>query len=238
MVKFETRLAIPEDAPSLAEISFDAFESVAIRHGFPNEAGSRDTLRWQINSMLRTTGIVAVIATKGGRIVGGAVADEVTRSPGSASHGPSKGAGRGVGRKLMKVLLERSRHRNAVGVRLVQAAHNSISLALYAKMGFEVREPLSVLNGPLREALPGRTVRMAQQSDIDICNALCRKVHGHSRANELRACVNSQIAHVIERNGRICGYATGFGYGWHAVAEVEISSPCWAPLVPFMDLAF
>ena len=26
---------------------------------------------------------------------------------------------------------------------------------------------------------------------------------------------------VVERPGRISGYATGFGYGWHAVAETN-----------------
>ena len=47
------------------------------------------------------------------------------------------------------------------------------------------------------------------------------RVHGHDRDGELRDAIAAGTARVVERPGRICGYATGFGYGWHAVAETN-----------------
>ena len=66
----------------------------------------------------------------------------------------------GVGRALMEAALERERERQAPGVRLVQTAYHYRSLALYAKLGFVVREPLSVLQGrppAISTILPARS---------------------------------------------------------------------------------
>ena len=46
-------------------------------------------------------------------------------------------------------------------------------------------------------------------------------MHGHDRARELRDALAAETATVAQRSGRICAYATGFGYGWHAVAETN-----------------
>jgi GNAT superfamily N-acetyltransferase len=53
----------------------------------------------------------------------------------------------GVGRKLMQVVMERSRERHPAGMRLVQAAFHNRSLSLYTTMGFDTREPLSCVRG-------------------------------------------------------------------------------------------
>ena len=47
------------------------------------------------------------------------------------------------------------------------------------------------------------------------------RVHGHDRSSELRDAIAAGTAAVVERPGRVSGYATGFGYGWHAVAETN-----------------
>src|SRR5205807_1643093 len=57
--------------------------------------------------------------------------------------------------------------------------------------------------------------------DVAACGELCTRVHGHERNGELCDAIAAGSARVIERPGRICGYATGFGYGWHAVAETN-----------------
>jgi hypothetical protein len=44
-------------------------------------------------------------------------------------------------------------------------------------------------------------------------------VHGHDRSAELSTWIGLGVARVVEVDGRITGYATGFGYGWHAVGE-------------------
>jgi hypothetical protein len=128
----------------------------------------------------------------------------------------------GVGRALMEAVLERERDRHAAGVRLVQTAYHYRSLALYAKLGFRVRETLSVMQGELPAlSFPGIAVRPATDADVDACSELCAYVHGHDRRPELCEAVAAGTARVAERPGRICGYATGFGYGWHAVAETN-----------------
>jgi hypothetical protein len=102
----------------------------------------------------------------------------------------------------------------------VQTAYHARSLALYVRLGFVAREPLSVLQGaPLCRSVPGLGVRPARPDDAPACDALCRRVHGHDRSAELRGAIATGTACVVERPDRLSGYATGVGYGWHAVAE-------------------
>jgi predicted N-acetyltransferase YhbS len=126
----------------------------------------------------------------------------------------------GIGRLLMEAGLRRERARGVAGVRLVQTAYHYRSFALYAKLGFVVREPLSVLQGePPRVEDRRITVRLANEHDVSECSELCRRVHGHDRERELRDALAADAPVVAERDRRITAYATGFGYGWHAVAE-------------------
>jgi hypothetical protein len=62
-------------------------------------------------------------------------------------------------------------------------------------------------------------VRPARADDIESCNALCQRVHGHDRAGELRDAVVQGTATLVERDGRISGYATQVGFLGHAVGE-------------------
>ena len=47
----------------------------------------------------------------------------------------------------MEAVLERADQRDAASVRLLQAGYHMRSMSLYAKLGFEVREPLPTLQG-------------------------------------------------------------------------------------------
>ena len=148
---------------------------------------------------------------RAGRDRGDRPGDSRSRRPGRR-HRPCAHAGRPG---------TRARPRRG-GVRLVQTAYHYRSLALYAKLGFVVREPLSVLQGaPPPLSLPGLGVRAAREEDVAACGDLCARVHGHDRSGELRDAIAAGTAAVVERPGRISGYATGFGYGWHAVAETN-----------------
>jgi GNAT superfamily N-acetyltransferase len=213
------RDAGPGDAEACGRIFYDAFAAIAHRHAFPVEPDSPEFTASLANMMLSLEGIVCVVAERDGTIIGSGFAD---------ARGPIAGIGpvtvdpsdqdAGTGRRLMEALLERTRY--AVGVRLVQTAYHARSLALYAKLGFAVREPLSVLQGaPLQRSTPGLGVRPARPDDVPACAALCRRVHGHDRSAELQGSIAACTARVVERPDRLSGYATGFGYGWHAVAE-------------------
>ena len=120
----------------------------------------------------------------------------------------------------MENVLRWARERGFVGVRLLQSAYHNRSLSLYTKLGFDAREPLSNLQGsPIRTEIPGYRVRQAHESDLEACNNLCVRVHGHDRALELFDAVKQATATLVEHHGRITGYATMIGFFGHAVGE-------------------
>jgi GNAT superfamily N-acetyltransferase len=217
------REATPEDGDDCGLIFYDAFESIATRHNLPIEPPSREFTRFIVGEMLANDGFVGLVADRGGEVLGSAFVDErtVIAGIGPVTIDPAA-QDVGVGRALMQAVLQRERDRGAAGVRLVQTAYHYRSLALYTKLGFVVREPLSVIQGtPPALSFPGLGVRPAREHDLASCNELCARIHGHDRAGELRDAIAAGTAHVVERPGGICGYASGFGYGWHAVAETN-----------------
>ncbi len=114
---------------------------------------------------------------------------------------------RGVGRLLMRAVLDRADERRSAGVRLVQAAFHSRSLSLYASLGFDIREPLSCMQGrTVQRTVPGCTVRPAQLADMNACKTLALQVHGFDRSNELTEGIENGTAVLVERGGRITGY--------------------------------
>ncbi|HEX6698402.1 MAG TPA: GNAT family N-acetyltransferase [Solirubrobacteraceae bacterium] len=217
------REATIADAQACGRIFYDAFASIATRHDLPIEPGSPAFTGFMTAQMLAHPGFAAFVAERAGEVRGSAFVDEraaiagigpVTVDPAAQDDG--------TGRALMQAVLRRGRERGAAGMRLVQTAYHYRSLALYAKLGFAVREPLSVLQGtPPTLSVPGLGIRPAREADLAPCAELCVRVHGHDRSGELRDAVAAGTAAVVERPGRISGYATGFGYGWHAVAETN-----------------
>jgi len=119
--------------------------------------------------------------------------------------------------------MDRANDRGAAGIRLVQAAFHNRSLSLYASMGFDVREPLSCMQGrTLERSVPGCTVRPARADDRDACNALSRRVYGFDRAVELTQAIEDGTAYVVERGGRITGYTTHLAFFGHSTAETNV----------------
>jgi GNAT superfamily N-acetyltransferase len=217
------REAMPGDAGACGRIFYDAFESIATQHNLPVEPGSPQFTHYKAGEMLAATGIFGLVAERDGHVIGSAFVDErdAVAGIGPVTVDPTAQDG-GVGRVLMEALLRRERERGALSIRLVQTAYHYRSLALYAKLGFVVREPLSVLQGaPPALSIPGFGVRPARESDVASCAELCAGVHGHSRRGELLDAIAAGTARVVERPGGISGYATGFGYGWHAAAETN-----------------
>jgi GNAT superfamily N-acetyltransferase len=217
------REASTADAETCARIFYDAFESIATRHNLPIEPSSREFTRFMVGEMIANDGLVGLVAERAGEVLGSAFVDEraVVAGVGPVTVDPTA-QDDGVGRALMEASLRRERDRGAVGIRLVQTAYHYRSLALYAKLGFAVREPLSVLQGtPPALSIPGLGVRPAQERDLASCNQLCARVHGHDRDGELHDAIAAGTAHVVEDPTGICGYASGFGYGWHTVAETN-----------------
>ena len=215
------RDAEPADAARFGQIIFDGFAALADHHRFPRDFPSAEVASDIAAMLLSHPAFAGVAAEADGAVIG---CNFVNVSPFIAGIGPitvdPAVQNRGVGRALMQAVMEKAQARALPAVRLVQAAYHNRSLCLYTSLGFQTREPLSVLTGtPLGLRFPGYEVRVAESADLPACDALCRAVHGFDRAGELAEAVASGSAHVVEHLGRIAGYTTGIGFFAHSVAE-------------------
>lgn len=217
------RAATPKDGSVCGQICYDAFSKINSAHGFPCDFPGPERPTGILSMMFSSPGFYCVVAEVEGRIVGSNALDErsVIAGVGPITVDPSA-QHLGVGRKLMEAAMERARERSA-GIRLVQAAFHNRSLALYTSLGFDVREPLSCVQGSTRERnIPGCVVRPAQATDMDACNGLSRRVHGFDRGTDLAQSIEQKTAKVVERGGRITGYATALAFSGHATAESNL----------------
>lgn len=215
------RRATPADAAVCGQICYDAFAAISGKHNFPCDVPSADVATGFITMLFGDPGFYCVVAELHGRIVGSNVLEErsIVMGIGPITIDPTV-QNAGVGRRLMLDVLERARSQNAAGVRLVQAAYHSRSLSLYASLGFDVREPLSCIQGtPRTRSVAGCTVRPAAPADLDACNALARRVHGFDRAADLAHSIEGGTALVVERAGGVTGYSSHLGFFGHTTCE-------------------
>jgi predicted N-acetyltransferase YhbS len=217
------RRAEKGDVAAIGDICYRAFKTIAEAHHFPPDFPSPEIAAGLLASLIGHQGFFGVIAESDGRTVGSNFLDE--RNPiagvGPITIEPSL-QNDGAGRALMDAVLKRSKERGFAGIRLVQSGYHTRSLALYLKLGFEAREPLSCLQGPrLGISIPGHSVRSAAASDLTACDQLCFRVHGHARGGELADAIAQGTAQVVEQGGRITGYATSVAFFGHAVGETN-----------------
>jgi predicted N-acetyltransferase YhbS len=215
------RAGNPDDAEACGSICYEAFKAIADQHNFPPDFSDRETAVGLLSQLLSREDIYSVVAESSGRVVGSNFLWENTLIAGVGPitvDPPVQNSA--LGRQLMEDVMRRGRDRHFVGIRLVQSAYHSRSLSLYTKLGFDSREPLSNLQGPpIRLEIPGHTVRRANEDDLDDCNKLCLRVHGHDRGPELLEAIKQGTATLVEHCGRITGYATMVGFFGHAVGE-------------------
>lgn len=216
------RRANQADFAVLSDICFRAFGAINARHGFPPELPTREVAEGLIGYMLSDPkGIYGVVAEEDGRVLGNnfmAIADPI------AGIGPinvdPEAQSKSVGRKLMQACIDHAFELRKPGVRLVQAAFNTVSMSLYTKVGFDIREPLVVMQGPpLKKKIPGYHVRPMVEADADACDRLCIDVHGHSRMHEITSGIRQGVGMVVEVNNTITGYTTGVAFFSHSVAR-------------------
>ncbi|MBS1800041.1 MAG: GNAT family N-acetyltransferase [Acidobacteria bacterium] len=218
------RTATPEDIAACGQICYDAFSTINAAHNFPCDLPGVEAATGLLSMMFSTPGFYGVVAERDGRIVGSNVLAEqaIIQGVGPITIDPRQ-QNTGVGRKLMQAVMERAHSNGAAGVRLVQAAFHNRSLSLYTSLGFDIREPLSCLQGQTRErSIHGCAVRSATPADEAACNALSRRVHGFDRALELSHAIQQGTARVVERGGQVTGYTTILGFFGHSTTETNI----------------
>ncbi|MDB6019800.1 MAG: h16 [Pedosphaera sp.] len=220
-MSIELRMGTPQDAEACGSICFNAFKTIAEKHGFPADFAAPEVAIGLLTWLLSRGDVYSVVAELDGRIVGSNFLWEhaIIAGVGPVTVDPEV-QNNSVGRRMMEEVLRRARERNFAGVRLVQAAYHNRSMSLYTKLGFTAQEPLSCVQGAaLGLKIPGHAVRAAMESDLEACGRVCGVVHGHERAREVLEAVRQGTATVVEHEGRITGYATVVGFLGHAVGE-------------------
>jgi len=219
------RSATQADTAAAGRVLYAAFKTVADRHGFLPDFVNVEQATMVVTHLVSQPTFFGVVAESGSRIVGSnflAEADPI-RAVGPISVDPAL-QHTGVGRILMEAVLERGR--TAPGIRLVQDAFNAASMALYASLGFAVREPLVLLHGrPTGSRDRSVLVRPMRTDDLDACAALCERVHGTPRTGELQSALRGLTPVVAERGGQVVAYATTLAF-WqvaHGVADSDAS---------------
>jgi GNAT superfamily N-acetyltransferase len=213
----------PEDANACGVICYNAFKAIADEHHFPPDFPDTETAVGLMNFIFSGSGAYSVVAEGNGQIVGSNFLWEngfiggvgpITVDPACQNAA--------VGRKLMEQVLHRAEDIKLASVRLVQAAYHNRSLSLYTKLGFDVREPLSVIQGAAPGIrFPGYHVRPGNEADMNSCNQLCYKIHGHDRSQELPGAIKSGTFSVVEYDGMITGYTTQVGFLGHTIAATN-----------------
>ena len=215
------RPVTPDDAVACGRIIYEAFKGIAERHNFRPDFPSADAATQFAHFFINDPAVFGVVAESDGRVVGSNFLSEwdPIRSVGPITVDPQLQA-RGTGRRLMEAVVERGR--GAAGVRLVQDSFNTASLSLYASLGFEVKEPLVLIEGRVEGDLPpGFEVRPMRDEDLSAVTELCRRVHGFERTGELKSLAPVVTPFVALREGRVTAYASALNF-WplnHALAE-------------------
>lgn len=220
---YSIRRATAEDAATCGQICYEAFHTINQQHNFPPDLPTPDVGTQVVSWMFSNPQFYCVVAEVNGRLIGSNCLDErgLIAGIGPITIDP-KEQNRGVGRALMQAVIDRAHERSFAGVRLVQAAFHTRSMSLYTKLGFLIREPLAVMQGKTKQRhFAGITVRAAVAADVEQCNALCERVHGHQRAQELVDGIKMQSAKVAERNGRIVAFTSALAFFGYSVAETN-----------------
>lgn len=220
-MSIEIRPIRQEDAEACGRICHEAFKTLAERHNFRPDFPTPESAIQLAQAFCSSPQVFGVVAEKDGRIVGSNYLweyDEI-RAVGPITVDTSAQS-KGAGRRLMEAVIERGQ--GSEGIRLVQDSFNMASLSLYTSLGFDVKEPLVVMEGELKGELPsGIEVRPIRSDDFEECGELCRRAHGVERTNELKNTPPFLKSFVAVREGRIKAYASAPNF-WvlnHAVAE-------------------
>jgi ribosomal protein S18 acetylase RimI-like enzyme len=209
------------DADACGRVAFEAHQHVAALHHTPAEHPTVEFSIGMFTTKLRDPRCTGWVSERSGRVVGSVFLNAFT--PTVAAIGPLTvlpACEGGVGRALMRKALEYASASGVDSVRLVQSPSHLRSLALYASLGFEVREPLAMTTGAVPEhGSPGAVTRQATGADIPDCDAVANRTTGVCRHSELQQAIARGTATVIERAGVVRGYSTGIGITGHIVAD-------------------
>lgn len=215
----EIRRATHQDISACARINYEAFKGISDRHQFPTDFATLDFATEITDILINSPSYFDIVAENSGEVVGCGFMDERNPIRGIGPVSVDRTfQGKGTGRQIMKALLEQGKE--APGIRLVQESFNLASLSLYISLGFEVKEPLVLMEGMFSS--PPQydfEVRPLSSEDIDECQALCNRVYGCDRTCEMEYALNHLSPLVTSKQGRIVAYTCAVSTFGHSVAE-------------------
>lgn len=200
-MRVSIRQATEADVEECAQAMYAAFLTIGKRHHFPSYFTDLDHAKSAAHRLTTNDHTYGLVAESEGRIVGSAFMNEARpiRAIGPVSVHPDF-QGRGIGHRLMDVLLDRAN--TAPSVRLTQDAFNTSSLGLYTSLGFNTVESLALVHGKLKSQPPTDfEFRPIFKTDYEECVALCQKVAGFDRVPS-----NPTDMYCVLRNNQITAY--------------------------------
>jgi GNAT superfamily N-acetyltransferase len=215
----------------LGRICFEAFRSIHDKHAFERDFPTLEAGQGVIDFLVSRDDFYGVAALLGDKPVGSnfisftdpvAGVGPITVDPGRHE--------RGIGRALMNAVLDAARERGVETVRLMQDSFNSRSLSLYASLGFDVREPVALMQAAPAD-VANATIRPAAAQDVEAMHALCVEKYKVSRGNEIGNAIKYGFSPLVsERGGRITGYLIP-GFLGHGAAETVDDAAALAGMV-------
>ncbi len=222
-MEIKVRQATSGDIEACGVVCYRAFSKINQEHGFLNDIPSEEFGIKYAQYCIGHPYYYCVLAQAEDKIIGACYLEE--RSPirgvGMVAVEPEF-QGRRVGYRMLEAILERSR--DAAGVRLLQHPYNTCSMSLYAKVGFEVKEPIAWVQGEPGDTPPkDYTIRPMEEGDIEACRALSMMVYGFDRTAELPEVIAYFKPFVAIRHGRIVAYTSAVDVWWqnYAIAREE-----------------
>jgi ribosomal protein S18 acetylase RimI-like enzyme len=214
----ELRRTTPDDVAELGRICYEAFKDISDKHGFPTDFPTVEFAQQVVGMLAQQEDVYGVAALVGGGPKG---SNFINMWGDVAGIGPISvdltAQGQGIGRMLMRDVIKQAEDSGYEMIRLVQDSFNMQSLALYASLGFDVKEPMAYL-ALANSASPDVNVRPATADDLDAMDELCKSVYRISRKGEYAALMQLGFPAFVLDSGHIAGYLVGTAIG-HGVAE-------------------
>lgn len=216
----ELRQATAADVPELGRVCYEAFKDIAERHGFPLDFATVDSAQQVVGLLVQQEDVYGVGAfddhtPKGSNFLStwGGVAGVGPVSVDVASQG------QGIGRMMMEDVIAHGRSNGYEMIRLCQDSFNMQSLALYASVGFDTKDPIAHLD--LAGSMPvDESIRPATPDDIPAMDELCKSIYRISRGPECAVLIGLGFPAFVLDRGHIRGYLLGTLFG-HGVAESD-----------------
>ncbi|MHB8375690.1 MAG: GNAT family N-acetyltransferase [Dehalococcoidia bacterium] len=219
-MSIDLRRPASDDLPQLARICHEAFSDLAERHGFPSDFPTVEIATGLLGTLMSQEQVYSVAAYDDGVPRG---SNYLNLWGDAAGVGPVSvdipRQGHGVGGALMRDVIEHAHAQGFEMVRLCQDSFNMRSLALYASLGFETKEPLALL-----ALSPGGAIdpafRPATPADFAQMDALCQSIYRISRRGEYDVLASAGFPMFVLDRGRVSAYLIGTLVG-HGVAETD-----------------